>query len=299
MIHIDLTTSQIEQFNEDGFLILDRLLEADEVTRTAARFEPLFRGEFETGLYPDEWNWQEGRDAPDRTRQICNGWKSDRAIAALVLHEQVGRMCAQLAGWPGARIAQDNVLWKPPGAKPLGFHQDNSYIKWCDPPAYLTCWIALDETHSRGGTIEYVRGSHRWGKFPPIRQFHAPDDYREAMREAARTVGHEPEIVPVEVPPGGCALHHGDTWHGSDTNRGTMPRRSTVAHCISSEARYHPTEIGYIYSRYKRVDDLSMDESYFPILWRQDGYRSPFLDPYIRGERAVASDAKAGATALR
>jgi hypothetical protein len=47
------------------------------------------------------------------------------------------------------------------------------------------------------------------------------------------------------------------------------------------------------------VDDLSMDESYFPILWRQDGYRSPFLDPYIRGERAVASDAKAGATALR
>jgi hypothetical protein len=63
-----------------------------------------------------------------------------------------------------------------------------------------------------------------------------------------------------------------------------------VAHCVSSEARYHPTEISYIYSRYKRVGSLDMDESYFPILWREDGYRSPFLDAYIRGDRAAASD---------
>jgi hypothetical protein len=41
------------------------------------------------------------------------------------------------------------------------------------------------DTTAAGGTIEYARGSHRWGVFPKIRQFHAPDDYREALKDAA------------------------------------------------------------------------------------------------------------------
>ena len=91
----------------------------------------------------------------------------------------------RLAGWPGARLAQDNVIWKPPGAKALGFHQDDSYTKWMVPAHMVTCWIALDPTSASGGTIEYVRGSHKWPVSPPIKQFHAPDDYRREMREAA------------------------------------------------------------------------------------------------------------------
>lgn len=277
----ELSAEEIARFEADGFLILDRFIDPAVAARAAARFEDLFRGRFETGLYPDEWNWQEGRDPPDRTRQICNGWKSDRTIASVVLAAEVGRACATLAGWPGARLAQDNVIWKPPGAKPLGFHQDNSYCDWIVPPQMLSCWIALDDTSAVGGTVEYVRGSHRWGRFPPIERFHAPEDYRKELKAAAAAVGQEPEIVPVEVPAGGCAFHHGGTWHGSDTNRGTRPRRALVAHCMSSAARFHPTQISYIYNRYKRFGDETMDESFFPILWTREGYRTPFLDGYV------------------
>jgi len=39
--------------------------------------------------------------------------------------------------------------------------------------------------------------------------------------------------------------------------------------------------VSYIYSRYRRADDLTMDESFFPILWTQDGYRTPFLASYL------------------
>jgi len=114
-----LTPEQLGRFRQDGFLIIDHFLDAGLVEAARARFEPLFRGEFETGLYPDEWNWKEGRDAPDLTRQICNGWRSDRTVARIVLAEAVGRACAELMGWTGARLAQDNVIWKPPTAKPL------------------------------------------------------------------------------------------------------------------------------------------------------------------------------------
>ena len=278
---VQLTPAQIERFNADGFLTLDQFLSAEEVALARARFEPLFRGEFETGLYPDEWNWRVGRDRADLTRQICNGWKSDRTIARIVLKEEIGQLCATLAGWPGARIGQDNVLWKPPGAKALGFHQDDSYCSWVVPSGFLTCWMALDDTSAAGGTIEYARGSHRWGRFPPLGQFHAPEDYRGALRQAAASVGCRVELVRIEVAAGGCVFHAGGTWHGSDANRGSQPRRSLVSHCLSSDARFHPTEVSYIYSRYRRVGDLTMDESFFPILSRQDGYRTPFLATYL------------------
>lgn len=276
----ELPSGLIERFRRDGFVIVERFLDPRFAADAAARFEALFRGEFPTGLYPDEWNWQQGRDSDDLTRQICNGWKSDPLIASVVLSAAVGRICAELAGWPGARMGQDNVLWKPPGAKPLGFHQDDSYCQWVVPSNYVTCWIALDGTSADGGTLEYVPGSHRWGEFPMIRQFHAPDDYQEDLKAAAAAVGRTPEFVSVEVPPGGCAIHAGATWHGSGPNRTANPRRALVTHCVSSEATFHPTGISYIYSRYKRRASLDMDEDFFPVLWRRDGYRTPWIDGY-------------------
>jgi hypothetical protein len=34
-----------------------------------------------------------------------------------------------------------------------------------------------------------------------------------------------------------------------------------------------------------------MEESFFPILWRRDGYRSPFLEDYVSRGSAAALEA--------
>jgi hypothetical protein len=281
-----ITQGHVDAFNRDGFVAVENLLTAAETDAARARFEPLFSGKFETGLYPDEWNWRMGRDQEDLTRQICNGWKSDLTIASIVLRGDIGETCARLRGWPGARIGQDNVIWKPPGAKPLGFHQDDSYNEWIVPGEMCTCWITLDDTKAYQGTIEYVRGSHKWPIAPPIKQFHAPDDPLHDLRGAAEAAGvKDYEIVPIEIPAGSCVIHHGRTWHGSRDNKGENPRRSVIAHCISSAATFHPHKISYIYSRYKKVGSTEMDESFFPVLWQNDGYRTGWLDDYIASGR--------------
>lgn len=283
----ELRPAQADQFDKDGFLLVDRIVDDAAVDRVVARFEPLFRGEFETGVRPDEVNWQEGRDSPELSRQICCGWKADRVISTIVFRADIGRACARLGGWPGARVHVDNVLWKPPGARPLAFHQDSAYLGWIDPPEMVSCWIALDDTTAEGGTVEHVRGSHRWARTSkPATQFHGPSDYRSAMEAAARADGLEPEVVPVVVRRGGGAFHHGWAWHGSGFNRSANPRRSLVVHCISSEARFSGdtsnSGIAPIYRRYQRHGDLTMDENYFPILWTEDGYRTAFLDDYMQ-----------------
>jgi phytanoyl-CoA hydroxylase len=286
---IQLTAEQIEQFQTDGFLVIENLLDADWVQRVGDRIEPLFHGKFETGIYPDEWHWRAGLSLPDVTREICNAWKSDLAIASVVLSAEIGRLTATLAGWNGARIGQDSVWMKPPGAKEVALHQDATYISYIDPPEMMTCWIALDDVTADIGTIEYVPGSHKWALMTEIGEFHAPDtNYRSAMHQAAAAAGvSNPVVVPIEMPAGSCVIHHGNTWHGSDKNRRTdRARRSLAVHTLSADAKFQPTGAGYIYGRYQRVGDTTMDETFFPILWTKTGYRSPHLATYC--EDAIA-----------
>lgn len=280
-----VTKEQIDQFNRDGFLVVERLIDDATVEKLRAAFARLFRGEFETGVTPDEVNWQEATGDPSLTRQICNGWKADRDVADTVLREDFGEAIAKLGGWPGTRIMIDNVLWKPPGTRPLGYHQDSAYLDWYSPSDLLSCWLALDETSAEGGTIEFVRGSHRWQHSMPEGEFHGPAEYRKYMEMAAEREGVEPEIVYVEVAQGGGSFHHGWTWHGSGYNRATRPRRSLVLHAMRSDTRYASEHLaqgtGPIYSRYKRLADDVIDENFFPVLWREDGYRTPGIEKYL------------------
>ena len=93
----------------------------------------------------------------------------------------------------------------------------------------------------------------------------------------------EADMVPIEVPPGGAAFHDGLTFHGSPPNErpdrgsagdhqphghdghdaGTRPcgTRSTRATCV--------------------LTNCEMDEVYFPIMWREDGYRTPYIESHF------------------
>lgn len=163
-------------------MVVEDALDESTVAAARSRIEPLFAGCFETGIQPDEWNWSPESGARDVTRQICNAWKSDSIIAAIVTRVDIG--CAGVA---------------------------------------------------------------------------------------------PPEIVPIEVSAGSAVIHHGRTWHGSRDNRGKSSRRSVVAHCMSSAAHFHPVNVSPVYSRYRRHGTDDMDESFFPVLLRQDGYRTAWL----------------------
>jgi len=257
---------------EEGFI------DDETVALLRERFEPLFAGRYETGIRPDEVNWVPGRDPEDRTRQICNGWKADPRIAAQTLSQRTGRLAAALIGWDGVRVIQDNCIWKPPGAKSLGMHQDGSYLDYILPPEMITCWIALDDTSAEAGTITYAAGSHRWPRSPENRgEFHAPPDWLAPL-DRARPAREELRLVPLVVRAGGAAFHHFNTFHGSGPNTGSVHRRAVISHMIRADARFHADHVDPVYSRYRRVGDMTMDESYFPVVWTSDGRRSAWLD---------------------
>jgi ectoine hydroxylase-related dioxygenase (phytanoyl-CoA dioxygenase family) len=273
------TPGQVESYRRDGFLIVERFLEPGELDRIREHFMRVFEHEWETGLAPDEVNYQPGVTAPELTRQLCNVWKADRVLAGVTLSRRVGEFAVRLAAVPGLRLAQDNAIWKPPSGKALLCHQDAAYLDHFDPPNMTTCWMALDDTAADTGTIYYMRGSHRWPHAPLGGQFHAPDDWL-AHVVSSKPPGAELELVPIEVPAGGAAFHDGWTFHGSPPNeRADAQRRSIISHMISTDTRWNPEHPHPIYSRYRRPGEAELDEAFFPILWR-DGYRTDWLSEY-------------------
>ena len=282
MIH--LTDEQIAQFRKDGFLIVDKIIEPEAAAAIRERFPPIFEeGIYETGVKPDEVNLPAGE--PPYTKQICNAWKSDLTVARHILSENLGKACAQLGGWDGARLMIDNLLWKPVNGRSIGFHQDSMYSLWIDKPALVSCWVAVDQTTADGGTLVYIKGSHTWGEAKPIMQFHGPEDDLKEVRESAEQHGLELELVPVVVPPGGGAFHDGWLWHGSRVNKAEVPRRALAAHFFQHDIQFNPELMkignGPIYGKYKKFNSNEVDESYFPITYREDGYRTPGLDEYL------------------
>ena len=71
----------------------------------------------------------------------------------------------------------------------------------------------------------------------------------------------------------------------SGENLTNRPRRALVLHAMRSDARYAKEHLGKgngpIYSRYRKLGSDDMDENYFPVLWRSDGYRTTMIDAYL------------------
>lgn len=112
------------------------------------------------------------------------------------------------------------------------------------------------------------------------------------MESAAKVAGAD-HVVPtiIEVPAGSCVFHSGNTWHGSGPNTSNeRMRRSIGIHFIRADATFSDGDGGYIYRRYQRVGETSLDESFFPIVWSSHGYRTPWIDHYCRTGRRVSAD---------
>jgi phytanoyl-CoA hydroxylase len=232
--------------------------------------------------YPDEWHWREGISLPLAFREIVNGWKSDPLVASVARSEDLGQLVTALMGWKGgARLAQDDVLWKPPLAGPVGWHTDAAYISTQFSPSHdvgATIWIALDDADETTGVVEYAAGSHLWRRRVDLASsaatssFHggSHEDYQRAVHDFARAAGiSDFSITRLAVGCGSCIIHHQDTWHGSAPNRSnSIHRRALGVHLVDASVRWRSSPPpDYIYGRYVLTgEDFPRDE-FFPLVF--------------------------------
>jgi len=111
------------------------------------------------------------------------------------------------------------------------WHQDSAY--WpVDPPALLSCWMALDDATVENGCVRVLPGSHK--KAIAHRHF----------KQGPQTLGLLDEDldpaneVAVEIQAGGAMFHHSLLVHRSEPNRSAKGRRGLVSIYLPNYCRF-------------------------------------------------------------
>lgn len=267
-IIVNIEDDDIVKFERDGFILKPNVLGENLCQALREEFVRLFKGEFDKNTYPDEWYWREEISKPDATRHMSNAWKASRLIERIALNPVFGGIAARLGNWKRSRLAMDTIWWKPPGARPIAFHQDTSFMDCFTPKHTITIWVVLTPTEKEVGTLEYAPGSHKWPLSPQPDHFHAPEDYCLPLRLAAKNAGIAvAETVPVDLSIGSIAIHSGEIWHGSGFNKSLVKERMSIGlHYMPDYAKFNKTGYGYIFRRYQ-MDGLShLHDGFFPVI---------------------------------
>lgn len=215
----EVTPAEIEQFWENGWIRLPRLIAPDIVGSLLQRARQLMGPDGDANKERIGFDF----DTSPASQSFRSPSEVDDLYARVVLSRQLGRNAALLLGRDcGQRFFDDILLVKLPlsqrddRGQALGWHQDKNPTD----RSWIYFWIPLDHVEPRQGAVRYLTGSHKLG---PLWRGGACVDIEEAYRLAPRLRSHEmsPEA---SFEPGDVIAHCSWVVHGTDANVGTQPR---------------------------------------------------------------------------
>ncbi len=229
-----LTEAAIAAFREDGAVPL-RGVFADWIGVLAAGIErniaaPSADARIYTG----------SNGAGRHFGDYCN-WQRIGEYRDFIFNSPAARIAARLMGSGSVRLFHEHVLVKEPDADvPTPWHHDQPY--YCvDGAQTCSLWIALDRV-PRDTAIEFVAGSHRWGRrFRPERFNRTPLNESDGL-EPVPDIDRERDryrILGWAVAPGDAIAFSYLMLHGAPANRQRRDRRRAFSlRLVGDDARF-------------------------------------------------------------
>ena len=213
--------SQVEFYEENGYVQLLNVLtaeELDDIRRSLAEADSLTLSDRQ----------HLSRANPEYEKlfvQKVNLWTVHDGIRRYVFNPKLAEIARRLSQSSAIRLWHDHALVKLPGdSKESPWHQDLPYWPMNEPGA-LSCWMALDDVDEMNGCMQFIPGSHKWGRYDPVDLIH-PQALLEIAKQADPSRDMTPDIM--RMPAGSCTFHHGLTFHYANANRSDKPRRAMV-----------------------------------------------------------------------
>ncbi|HCL29552.1 MAG TPA: phytanoyl-CoA dioxygenase [Candidatus Latescibacteria bacterium] len=221
-----LTDSQIQQYRDEGFLVLPGLFSREEVAAMITHYMAL-RAE---GPKPgDSGGTKDHAEDPNHQYpRMINMHDWDEPSSAWASRDDL--LVATTCLLDDAPVLRQTMLYfKPPGGRGQGLHQDEQYI--CQDPL-LGLWIALERADEQVGQMVVVPGSHRHGLLPV-----EPADTSISFSGGQTTMPDGAVTVGIDLDPGDALFFDGRIIHGSYPNRTSDRwRRSFICHYVGAHA---------------------------------------------------------------
>ena len=209
-----LTETQIASFQQDGYLVIRGLLDAEEadLTLKAARQDEAIR-----------INAMEVIDTKGRATNLSL-WNhpGDDIYGTICRSRRIVDSMEQLLGDEVYHYHSKLSAKEPRVGGAWEWHQDYGY--WyqngCLFPDLASVFIALDPATRENGCLQLLQGSHRMGRIEHGRFGSQSGADPERVDAAMQRL----ERVYCEMAPGDAVFFHGNTLHSSDANMSDKPR---------------------------------------------------------------------------
>lgn len=216
--------SDIDAYSEDGAVPLRQVVGAEWLDRLAQAIEDDIRdpGPFFHGYESDE----------GRFHGNLRLWETHGTFREFCLESELPSIARQFFGSEKVNLLYDQLFVKESRmSQRTRWHNDQPYwpiLGW----QVLSIWVALDRTTAENGRLEFIRGSHKWGRwFQPevfgktdaIAKYDRNPDFEDIPDIEADRDSYD--IIAWDLEPGDVYLFHAMTVHGAGGNALTDQRR--------------------------------------------------------------------------
>jgi ectoine hydroxylase-related dioxygenase (phytanoyl-CoA dioxygenase family) len=213
-----LSDTLCEQFWRDGYLIVERLFDLDEI-RMLSR---IARADHE--LLTRAASRRDGEGGV--IRLSVHNDLGDDIYSAFVRCRRIVDTMEKLLGGEVYHYHHKMILKEPRVGGAWEWHQDYGY--WYDNgclfPDLASCMVAVDPANRSNGCLQVLKGSHRIGRIN-----HGPiGDQTGADPERVQVALGRLERVLCEVEPGDTIFFHCNVLHRSDRNDSDAPRWALI-----------------------------------------------------------------------
>ncbi|XP_034649363.1 phytanoyl-CoA dioxygenase domain-containing protein 1 isoform X2 [Trachemys scripta elegans] len=249
-----VTEEQIQQFHEDGFLVLEEFFTTEEcdamkeqMHKIIAKMDvpPHCRTEFSTNE-EEQLQAQGSADyfltSGDKIRFFFEkGVFDEKALHAYdpifkqITHSSKVQELGRKLGLEKPVIVQSMYIFKQPGiGGEVRPHQDASFLYTEPLGRVLGLWIALENTTQENGCLWFIPGSHTNGI--TRRMVRAPPGTIPCTQFIGSERTHQDsQFIPVPIRKGGLILIHGEVVHKSELNSSEWSRHVYTFHLMEAK----------------------------------------------------------------
>jgi ectoine hydroxylase-related dioxygenase (phytanoyl-CoA dioxygenase family) len=206
-----LSSDQIEAFQQQGFIKLKNVLSAGSLSLLRHELSMMFK--------------QESEQLGNRFGSLEMMWEQNQTIRAFVFSTRLAKLAADLLGVAAIRLYHDNGMSKEPGCGRTPWHYDGHHFPIATDNV-CTVWIPLQEIPDAMGPLGFAKSLEvvKLVDDIPFNKFDTSYDRR--VNERLREKDIEVDLTPFDL--GEVSFHHNLNFHTAGPNR-TTTRRMVLA----------------------------------------------------------------------
>ena len=223
MTYPNASKEQIKQFNESGFIVIQKAIEPNDLNYLESICDKIINDP--KGNNARDWAWDEGSLDERKFLIIQRSRLNDIWPEIMIAPWRVWatEFASSLMG-AEVEFTYDQFLAKPPRKGALTpWHQDEAYWGQNYPDAGITCWMPFHNVTIKNGCMEFIQAGHLDGIHP----------HRRVNKSDSITCDvDEDRIVTCPMDLSSVSFHHSKTPHRSHGNFSGKWRKALTQHFL-------------------------------------------------------------------